>query len=255
MAQIKSPLLQHPTISHGFFTRKGGCSTGIYGTLNCGPGSQDKPENVKKNRQLILSSLAPNIQRLCGLYQIHSNIVYDLINPHDITDQPKADAIVTTQKNIALGILTADCAPVLFADAENNVIAAAHAGWQGALSGIIENTVNIMCNKGANRSRIYATIGPAIAQENYEVGPEFFDKFIYNDKAYYVFFMPSPKEGHFLFDLKAFVLHQLKKAGVKSALALPHDTYSNAEEFFSYRRTTHRKEQDYGRQISAIVIL
>lgn len=245
------PLLDVPNIRHGFFTRKGGCSSGIYSSLNCGPGSDDKAENIAKNRRVVLSALDPKAAQICGLYQIHSNIVHFLDEPWGPDNLPKGDAIVTRQENIALGILTADCAPVLFSDPENDVIGAAHAGWKGARDGILENTVQMMCDKGARRATIRAAIGPAIAQENYEVGPEFKATF----KEQPSFFMNSHRKDHYLFNLKGFVMSQLKKSGLSNIVALDHDTYGNPNDYFSYRRATHAAEPDYGRQISVIMIL
>lgn len=247
---ICSSLLQKSNIRHGFFTRKSGCSSGIYASLNCGAGSNDQWQNIQKNRQAILSKLSPQAISLCGLYQTHSNIVHYMETPWDDTP-PKGDAIVTRQKNVALGILTADCAPVLFADPENEIIGAAHAGWKGAIAGILENTVRMMCRKGANLSQIRAAVGPCIAQENYEVGPEFMAKFANHPH----FFTDSPEKGHYLFDLRGFVLDRLAISGLDKVTALAHDTYDDEDNFFSYRRATHRGEKDYGRQISAIVLL
>ncbi|NOZ65548.1 MAG: peptidoglycan editing factor PgeF [Alphaproteobacteria bacterium] len=245
------PLLDAPNIRHGFFSRKGGCSSGIYASLNCGPGSDDKAENIAKNRRVVLSALDPKAVQICGLYQIHSNIVHFLDKPWGPDNLPKGDAIVTRQKNIALGILTADCAPVLFSDPENGIIGAAHAGWKGALNGVLENTIQMMCDKGAKRANIRAAIGPAIVQKNYEVGPEFKEAF----KEQPSFFRDSHRKDHYLFDLKGFVLNQLEKSGLSRIVALDHDTYDNPNDYFSYRRTTHAGETDYGRQISAIMIL
>ncbi len=247
---IRNPLLQHSNIRHGFFTRKGGCSSGIYTSLNCGPGSDDNPENVKKNRHTILAELGSQGATLCGLHQIHSNIVHYMDTPW-VDELPKGDAVVTRQKNIALGILTADCAPVLFADPENGVIGAAHAGWKGALTGILENTIQIMCQKGAKIPNIIATIGPCIAQKNYEVGPEFLEKFAEHQH----FFIKSTKKDHYLFDLKGFVTYRLEESGLDKITALPQDTYSDEDILFSYRRATHQGEKDYGRQISTIMIV
>lgn len=231
---ICSPLLQNSNIRHGFFTRSDDCSPA-------------KPDN----RQTILAKLSSPDARLCGLSQIHSNIVHYLDRPWDDDAMPRGDAIVSRQKNIALGIITADCAPVLFADPQNGVIAAAHAGWKGALTGILENTIQMMCRQGAEISAITAVIGPCIAQENYEVGPEFHEKF--PDPQH--FFINSIKENHYLFDLKKFSLSRLRKAGLSNITCLPHDTYSDEDIFFSYRRSTHRDEKDSGRQISAIMLL
>ncbi len=248
---ICSPILTNLKIRHGFFTRNGGCSSGIYASLNCGPGSDDIPENIRKNRQTILSALDPKATRLCGLHQVHSNIVHYLEKLWDDDELPKGDAVVSRQRNIALGILTADCAPVLFADPENGVIAAAHAGWKGALAGIIEHTVRVMCQKGAELSQIIAVVGPCITQENYEVGPEFVENFSDHQR----FFINSFNKNHYLFDLKGFILSQLKMTGLEKITALANDTYGDEDNFFSYRRSTHRNEKDYGRQISAIMLL
>lgn len=255
IAPLTSPLLQSPDIRHGFFTRKDGHSSGLYASLNCGPGSDDSPDDVTKNRQAVLSSLDPRALKLCGLYQIHSNIVHYLDVPWQQNSLPKGDAIVTRQKNIALGILTADCAPVLFSDPENGIIGAAHAGWKGALTGILENTVHMMCQQGAEISNIAVAIGPCIAQENYEVGAEFLKHFTDQNPDHQRFFRDSPNKNHYLFDLKGFSLHRLIDAGLDKITSLPHDTYADEEAFFSYRRATHRHEKDYGRQISAIMLL
>ncbi len=255
MIPVKSPLLNDiNNISHGFFTRQGGCSTGLYKSLNCGPGSDDTPENVKRNRQTICASLGDENGRLCGLYQIHSNIVHYLDNACGDYILPRGDALVTKQRNTALGILTADCAPVLLADPINNIIGAAHAGWKGTLTGILENTVKMMCDNGAALENICAAIGPCIAQENYEVGPEFLANFIKQNIKYKNYFINSPKEGHHLFDLKGFATKRLKEIGIMNIDILPFDTYADADNFFSYRRTTHQNEEDYGRQISVIMI-
>ncbi|PCI32659.1 MAG: polyphenol oxidase [Alphaproteobacteria bacterium] len=258
--KFTSSLLRGPTIRHGFFSRKGGCSTGIYASANCGPGSDDQPENVRNNRRAILTDLSPdahspNVHRLCGLYQTHSNRVHYLASPWDEDSLPRGDALVTRQKNIALGILTADCAPVLFADPSNGVIGAAHAGWKGALTGIVENTLQMMYQHGAELNQISAVVGPCISQGNYEVGPEFRKKFTDQTQAHRKYFINSPRQDHYLFDLKGFLRDRLETAGLKNMAILDHDTYNDEEHFFSYRRTTHRGEKDYGRQISTIMLL
>jgi len=252
---LQSPLLLTPTVKHGFFTRNGGQSSGIYAALNCGLGSDDAPADVRNNRQMALSSLAGTDAKLCGLYQIHSNIVHDLEIPWDEHRLPQGDAVVTSQKNIALAILTADCAPVLFSDPVNGVIGAAHAGWKGALAGVLENTINMMCQKGAERCHISAAIGPCIAQTNYEVGPDFYKNIMEKSQNYQIFFKDSINEDHYLFDLKNFILHRLNNAHIQNTSLLPHDTYDNKDDFFSYRRTTHLGEKDYGRQISLIMLI
>ncbi|WP_321392956.1 peptidoglycan editing factor PgeF [Emcibacter sp.] len=241
-------------IRHGFFTRCGGCSEGLYESLNCGIGSRDRREHALENRRASMLALGAGDADLCGVYQIHSADVIRLEEPWGPVPQHKADAIVTRQKNVAISILTADCAPVLFADPEAGVIGAAHAGWQGAFGGILENTVREMEGLGAEKARIIATVGPAIAQSSYEVGPEFRDRFLSDETANENWFGPSGKENHFLFDLDGYVRHRLDKTGIKHTGSLNRDTYSEEELFFSYRRTTHRHEEDYGRQISIIML-
>ena len=252
---LTSPLLHGTNIRHGFFTRKGGHSSGLYTSLNCGPGSDDRLQDVAKNRQAVLSAFGSEATHLCGLYQIHSNIVHYLEAPWQVDSQPKGDAIVTRQKDIVLGILTADCAPVLLADVENGVIGAAHAGWKGVLTGILENTIHMMCQQGAEISNITATVGPCIAQENYEVGAAFLKHFTDQQPDHQNFFRDSPNNNHYLFDLKGYSLSRLAKAGLDNITSLSHDTYADEEAFFSYRRATHRHEKKYGRQISAIMLL
>ncbi len=252
---LTSPLLLTPTVKHGFFTRKNGRSSGIYHALNCGLGSDDVPEKVKYNRQSALSAIGGASAKLCGLYQIHSNIVHYLEEPWQNDNLPKGDGLVTRQKNFALAILTADCAPILFTDPQNGVIGAAHAGWQGALTGIIENTIDMMCKYGAERQNIIAAVGPCIAQINYEVGCEFFIRFVSEAPEYEKFFTKSLNEGCYLFNLKLFTAHRLENTGIKKTDIFSKDTYADNEYFFSYRRSTHKDEKDYGRQISIIMLL
>lgn len=252
---LTSSLLQSPTVNHGFFTRKNGHSSGIYAALNCGSGSKDVPEHIAANRQSALATMGGDAANLCGLYQIHSNIVHFLDAPWQNDNPPKGDGLVTRQKNLALGILTADCAPVLFTDPQNGVIGAAHAGWQGAVTGIIENTIDVMCNNGAERQNIIAAVGPCIAQQSYEVGGEFLTRFVNEDPKYEKFFAQSPNEGRYLFNLKLFTAHRLENAGIKKTDVFSEDTYADDEHFFSYRRSTHKDEKDYGRQISIIMLL
>lgn len=252
---VKSSLFTEiPTLKHGFFTRKGGISTGLYEGLNCGLRSRDKAEHILKNRQAALHSLSPQATRLCGLYQIHSATPRLLQQPWDNEAMPQGDAIVTAEKNIAISILTADCAPVLLADPDHAIIGAVHAGWQGALGGIIENTIRMMCDRGAQRRSIRAAIGPCIAQKNYEVGAEFRDNFIRQNPNYSRFFKTSPPQGKYHFDLKGFAAHRLEEAGIEHMDILPRDTYADHGHFFSYRRACHEKEADYGRQISMIML-
>lgn len=233
---------------HGFFTREGGVSEGIYTGLNCGPGSGDTPAHIAENRRRVAAHFGQSLGQLCTLYQIHSPEVVTVTEP--FTERPQADAMVTKTPGIVLGILTADCAPVLFADREAGVIGAAHAGWKGARYGVLENTIRAMEALGATRSTIAAVVGPCIAQQSYEVGSEFIVQFLTDDQQR--FFAPSAKPGHFMFDLTGYVLETLRRANIHNTAAIGVDTYANEAQFFSYRRTTHRKEPDYGRQISAI---
>jgi polyphenol oxidase len=240
-------------ITHGFFTRSGGCSEGIYESLNCGAGSDDNPENVRKNRFLAAQSLGlVNEECLYSLYQIHSNKVVVL---DDIPSKRyEADAMVTATRGIALGILTADCTPILFADSQNGIIGAAHAGWKGAVSGVMENTIEQMEKLGANRGDIVAAIGPTIAQESYEVGPEFYDRILEEKKANSMFFVPSVKSGHYMFNLPLYVACRLEKAGIKSIEDCTLDTCADRDNFFSYRRSCLEGGNGYGRNLSVITI-
>ena len=238
-------------IRAGFFTRQGGVSTGIYASLNCGPGSGDAPETVTENRRRVADVFGVNSSQLCTLHQIHSADVIMVNAP--FTERPKADAMVSNTPNLILGILTADCAPVLFYDAKNRIIAAAHAGWKGATSGILENTLQAMRSLGAHPAHIHAAIGPTIAQSSYEVGEEFVARFSANEQAQ--FFIPSPRTRHAMFDLPGYVKNRLRAAGLQQVVNLAMDTLSNPQQFFSYRRTTLAKEPDYGRQISGIMLM
>jgi YfiH family protein len=242
-----------PGIAHGFFTREGGISTGIYASLNCGPGSNDRREAVAENRRVALSALSKNNDsQLVTLYQIHSAQAVCVETPWTTDDPPKADAMATHIPGIALGVLTADCAPVLLADRQARVIGAAHAGWRGALSGVIDSVVAAMETLGANRARIAAAVGPCIGQRNYEVGEDFRAQFLDTERTSECFFVPGNRPAHWHFNLEAYVGERLTRAAVKNISVLGACTYARDSEFFSYRRTTHRKEPDYGRQISAI---
>ncbi|KXF76732.1 polyphenol oxidase [Paramesorhizobium deserti] len=254
-APIRSPLLEAGRsrgIVHGFFTRQGGVSEGIYRGLNVGAGSRDEPQNVTENRRRVAQSLGVRPEHLLTVHQVHSPDVVTVTAPFP-GERPKADAMVTNTPGIALGTLSADCGPVLFADQEARVIGSAHAGWRGAISGILENTVEAMIALGADRSRIVAVLGPTIGPENYEVGPEFFAEFVARDADYERYFSPSRQENYKMFDLWSFIIDRLEASGVKTG-ALMQCTYADEAQFFSYRRTTHRGEADYGRQISAIAI-
>lgn len=239
-------------IAHGFFTREGGVSEGLYAGLNVGLGSKDEPDRIRENRRRVAGWFGEESDRLATLYQIHSPYVVTVDGP--VTgDRPEADGQVTDRPGIVLGVLTADCGPVLFADAVAGVIGSAHAGWKGAFDGVLENTIAAMEALGAHRENIVASLGPSISQRNYEVGPEFYDRFVARNPDWARFFMPSGKEGHHLFDLPDLTVSRLAGAGVK-AENLDICTYADEDRFFSYRRTTHRKEPDYGRQISAIML-
>jgi YfiH family protein len=246
--------LNAPGIAHGFFGREGGVSHGIYASLNCGPGSKDDPEVVAENRRRVADALAPEV-RLISLSQVHSPIIHTL-TPWSTEDGKRleGDGLVTATPGLGLGILTADCAPVLFADAQAGVIGAAHAGWKGALGGVLEATLEAMEKLGAVRMRINAAIGPSISQQNYEVGADFRDRFLEAGAKDERFFVPSDREGHFRFDLPGYVVHRLTQAGTGSVETLGICTYPAENGFFSFRRTTHAGEPDYGRQISAIVL-
>ena len=236
-------------LRHGFFTRKGGASSGIFRGLNCGPGSSDLSEVVAINRARVAAAMDVVPGHLLTLHQIHSADVITLTAP--FVDRPKADAMVTATPGIALAVLTADCQPVLFADPKAGVVGAAHAGWRGAKDGVLEATVAAMETLGATRAGIVAVIGPTISQSAYEVGPEFIDGFLADDPQHARFFIKGAAD-RYLFDLPAFGLHHLRAAGVGHAEWTRHCTYADPDRFYSYRRTTHAKEADYGRLISVI---
>jgi YfiH family protein len=244
---ITSPALS--PLRHGFFTRKGGASSGVFHGLNCGPGSSDLAEAVEINRTRVAEAMGVAPDRLQTVHQVHSPRVLILDTPTD--PRPKADALVTATPGLALAVLTADCQPVLFADATAGVIGAAHAGWRGTQDGVLEATLDAMEALGAARDRITAVIGPTISQAAYEVGPEFVENFIDDDPRNARFFANGPGDRA-LFDLPALGLARLRAAGVGHAEWTRHCTYRDAERFFSYRRTTHLGEADYGRLISAI---
>ncbi len=232
---------------HGFFTRKGGASSGIFEGLNCGNGSSDQAEIVDINRARVAAAMQTDT--LIGVYQVHSSKVVTITQADQ--EGQKADGLVTNIPGLTLTILTADCQPVLFSDVAAGVIGAAHAGWRGALDGVLEATVDAMVDLGAARERIVASIGPAISQRAYEVGPEFLDDFLNNDPDNTQFFANGTAD-RYQFDLPSYGLHRLRSAGIAEASWTGHCTYSDADRFFSYRRSTHAGEADYGRLISAI---
>jgi YfiH family protein len=236
-------------LRHGFFTRKGGASSGVFSGLNCGHGSSDQHAAVSINRSRVAQAMQVDPMALVGVHQIHSPDVVRVTDP--TADRPRADALVTATPGIALSVLTADCQPVLFADHDAGVIGAAHAGWKGALGGVLEATLDAMEDLGAKRANIAAVIGPSISQRAYEVGPEFLDDFLLDDPDNSRFFANGAGD-RMLFDLPGFGLHRLRRAGVGQAQWSRHCTYSDPKKFYSYRRTTHAREADYGRLIAAI---
>jgi purine-nucleoside/S-methyl-5'-thioadenosine phosphorylase / adenosine deaminase len=242
-------------ICHGFFTRSGGVSHGVYASLNGGVGSNDTPERVAENRARMAAALGVEPDRFITAYQIHSPDVVVADKPWTASERPRADAIVTRTPRLAIGVSTADCGPLLFADSEARVIGAAHAGWRGALTGVIEATIATMEKLGAERSRIAAALGPTISRANYEVGPEFVERFLAADGTNARFFAPSEQAGHAMFDLPGYIAERVQRAGVVNFEDLGLCNYAEPERFFSYRRTTKRNEPDYGRHINAIALM
>ncbi len=239
-------------LRHGFFTRRGGASSGVYAGLNCGGGSGDQSDSVQLNRARVARALEIAPAHLITAHQVHSADVEPVTAPWpDPANRPRADALVTATPGLALAVLTADCQPVLMADAEAGVIGAAHAGWRGALDGVLEATVDAMERLGARRAQIHAVIGPCISQRAYEVGPELLDDFMAEDPANSRFFANGAGD-RYQFDLAGFGLHRLRQAGVGHAEWTRHCTYSDPVLFYSYRRSVHAGEADYGRLISAI---
>ena len=250
---LKAAGLPAPVAVHGFFGRQGGVSEGIYASLNCGPGSNDDRAAVLENRERAIRQLSPGAS-LVTLYQVHSAEAVTVTEAWDIARSPRADAIVTNRPGIVLGILTADCAPILLCDAEARVIGAAHAGWNGALAGVTDSVVAAMTRLDAKSDRIRAAIGPCIGQAAYEVGAEFEARFRAADAANSRFFLRSSRTDRWHFDLAAYVVHRLNRIGIAAVETLNACTYERETEFFSYRRATHRKEPDYGRELSAITL-
>jgi polyphenol oxidase len=250
MLILKTNLLTLPHVAHGFFGRNGGASKGIYASLNCAPASQDEREALHENRLRVAASFGKSCA-LVTLQQYHSTEVVTVRAPWTMEGSPKGDALVTDKPGIILGLNTADCAPVLFADPEANVIGAAHAGWKGALGGICEATIAAMEKIGAMRTRIRAAVGPCIGKASYEVGADFREQFP-DDAA--PFFAAAERTGAFYFDLESYVVARLETAGIANIEALHADTFVREDEFFSFRRATIRGEADYGREISAIML-
>jgi polyphenol oxidase len=252
--RVESGLLAAlPGIRHGFFTREGGVSDGLYASLNGGIGSQDQPDNVATNRARMAAALGVAAEQLLTPYQTHSAEVAVAEAPWTPATRPRADAIVTATPGLAIGVTTADCGPVLFADAEARVIGAAHAGWRGAFSGVLEATIVALERCGAKRERLVAALGPMIRQPHYEVGPEFVARFEAADAADARFFAPSGAD-HALFDLPGYIAMRLRRAGITRIEDVGCCTYAAPERFFSFRRTTHRGEPDYGRHVNALAL-
>jgi hypothetical protein len=252
--KLGSPLLSAvPGLRHAFFSRDGGVSDGIYAGLNGGIGSNDDPAKVAENRRLMAEQMGVTTDHFLTLFQVHSPDAVVASAPWDTASRPRADAIVTRAEGLAIGVTAADCGPILFVDPNARVIGAAHAGWKGALTGIIESTVGAMEGLGAERAGIVAAIGPLIRQRSYEVGNEFVGRFVEADAENTRFFLPASREGHAMFDLAGFIRMRLEDAGVLMIDDTGVDTYSD-ERFFSYRRSVHRNEPDYGRHVHAIVL-
>ncbi len=251
---LASPLLSAiPGLRHAFFSREGGVSEGIYAGLNGGIGSHDHADNVAENRRRMAERMGVQPDRLLTLYQVHSPDVVVATTPWNGGVRPKADALVTRTENLAIGVTAADCGPILFVDPNARVIGATHAGWKGALTGVLESTVEAMEKLGADRSGIVAAIGPLIRQHSYEVGPEFIARFLEAEADNAIFFLPGERDGHAMFDLGGYIRMRLENAGILMIDDLGIDTYSD-ERFFSYRRSVHRKEGDYGRHVHAIAL-
>lgn len=241
-------------IRHGFFTRQGGVSQGVYQSLNGGVGSDDASASVAENRARMATALGVKAERLLTPYQIHSPDVAVAERPWTSEQRPRADAVVTQVPGLAIGVSTADCGPLLFADTQAGVIGAAHAGWRGAFTGVIEATVAAMEKLGASRARIVAALGPTIRQAHYEVGPEFVERFLAAGIDNGRFFAPAERAGHAMFDLTGYIADRVQQAGVVNFEDLGLCTYADPERFYSFRRSTHRSEPDYGRHINAIAL-
>lgn len=239
-------------VRHGFFTREGGHSTGIYHGLNIGLGSNDDRETVLKNRAIGAAKLDLQLEDLALPYQRHSAEVIVVTRAWGTNTGPKADAVVTNRPGIGIGVSSADCGPVLFADRDGQVVGAAHAGWKGAFGGVLESTVETMEALGAKRDKIIAVLGPTISSASYEVGPEFAERFFEADAANQIYFSPSDREGHYMFDLPRYIVDRLSKMELAIAESMDLCTYVDEDRFFSYRRSTHRSEPDYGRLMSVI---
>jgi purine-nucleoside/S-methyl-5'-thioadenosine phosphorylase / adenosine deaminase len=251
---LRADSLRLPGLAHGFFTRLGGVSQGVYASLNAGVGSRDAPEAVAENRARAAAALGVAPGRLAVPYQVHSPDATAISEPWPPNARPRCDALVTATPGLALGVTGADCGMILFADRRARVVGAAHAGWKGALAGVIEATVVAMEGLGAKRGQIVAALGPCIAHRSYEVGPEFVAAFAEAGENTGPYFTPSRRARHSMFDLNAYIAARVARAGIGGIDDLRLDTYADEGRFFSYRRATHRKEPDYGRLMSIIVL-
>lgn len=254
LAILTAENLALPGVRHAFFTREGGVSDGVYASLNGGVGSRDDAARVAENRARMARRLEAEAHRLLVPYQIHSSDALYVAEPWDAEARPRCDGLVTDAAGLALGVTGADCGMLLFADARAGVVGAAHAGWKGALFGMIEATIAAMETRGARRADIHVALGPAIAGDSYEVGAEFRERFEAADEGYARFFAPSTRHGHAMFDLPAFIGARVAACDVASFENLRIDTYANETRCFSYRRSVHREEPDYGRLVSAIAL-
>jgi purine-nucleoside/S-methyl-5'-thioadenosine phosphorylase / adenosine deaminase len=253
MMLASSLLAAVPGLRHAFFTREGGVSRGFYDSLNGGLGSSDDPANVAENRRRMAEQMGVAPPHLLSVWQSHSPDAVVASAPWEGTSRPRADAIVTRTEGLAIAVTAADCGPILFVDPNARVIGAAHAGWKGALTGVLESTIETMEKLGADRSGIVAAIGPLIRQPSYEVGGEFVERFIAAGAENSLFFIPSARAGHAMFDLAGFIRMRLEDAGVLMIDDIGVDTYSD-DRFYSYRRSVHRNEPDYGRHVHAIAL-
>ena len=252
MLQIEQ--FNRKNIQHAFFTRHGGKSIGLYTALNCGIGSNDNISSVLDNRALAMKALYLSASSLVTCYQTHSSKMIVINKANRYATKHDGDGLVTSLPKVCLGILTADCSPILFSDEKNGVIGAAHAGWKGALNGILESTVNGMSSQGAEIDHIVCAIGPTIGPRSYEVGPEFKEAFLDSDSICSQFFTKSRRLGHYMFDLPGFIISRLSKIGINTVFNIDRDTYSDETNFYSYRRSSHKNQDDYGRLLSTIVI-
>ncbi len=251
---IQAKTLALPGVRHAFFTRQGGVSGGLYASLNGGIGSRDAAAHVAENRARMAAALAVEPHLLLTAFQVHSPQVVTVAAPWPPQSRPRGDAIVTRTPGLAIGVTTADCGPILLVDPQAGVIGAAHAGWRGALAGIVEATLEAMERLGAERKEIRAVLGPMIRQSHYEVGPDLIARFDAADSASDRFFLPASRDGHALFDLAGYIAARLERAGIGHVEDLGLCTYADAERFFSFRRSTHSGEADYGRHVNAIVL-